>query len=227
MSTNLDMTVYNIREYCWQCATTRANRNLTLQMIPHILPWGRAMAVWLWVLLPRMTTKHYSDLTWSSWHLKSPVIRQFIQYLVQANIKENIKLRITAPSPHPSQSAASSEIVSMPWHHHGHRYDVYEWYIIHRNKADTIEDEIWDSDTFILFRIYPLLCPCLQWWNFDILPILIFKSHELRYSFNICGCDITARRAFYVKNNNNNNVRIRLPWKLPLALHVIQCTFLW
>ena len=109
-------------------------------MIPHILPWGRAMAVWLWVLLPRMTTKHYSDLTWSSWHLKSPVIRLFIQYLVQANIKENIKLRITAPSPHPSQSAASSEIVSMPWHHHGHRYDVYEWYIIHRNKADTIED---------------------------------------------------------------------------------------
>ena len=34
---------------------------------------------------------HMSDVTWASWHLKSPATRQLVQHLVQANMKGNIK----------------------------------------------------------------------------------------------------------------------------------------
>ena len=35
--------------------------------------------------------KHYSDVTWSSWYLKTPATELFVEQLVQGNIKRNIK----------------------------------------------------------------------------------------------------------------------------------------
>ena len=44
-----------------------------------------------WVKYITMTSQ------WASWHPKSPTTRRFIQLFVQANIKENVKVRVTDP----------------------------------------------------------------------------------------------------------------------------------
>ena len=87
-------------------------------------------------------------ITRTSWRLKSPLTRLFIQQLVQANIKENIKTLHYWPllvkefhSWFPSPRAGSSESMSVSCRHHGdglfndcnlicmsyHDYDVIKW----------------------------------------------------------------------------------------------------
>ena len=39
-----------------------------------------------------MKTAYYSDVTWTSWRLKSPVTRLFVQQLTQANFEGKIKV---------------------------------------------------------------------------------------------------------------------------------------
>ena len=55
------------------------------------------------------TLRHYSDVTWASWCLKSSATRSFVQPLFQANFKESIKalhhwlfVRGNPDSPHES-----------------------------------------------------------------------------------------------------------------------------
>ena len=43
------------------------------------------------VILSNLQSVHYSNITWTSWPLKSSTTQLFNQQLIQANIKENIK----------------------------------------------------------------------------------------------------------------------------------------
>ena len=48
-----------------------------------------------WFLILTLSTLLDCDVTWASWHLKSPPTRLLVQQLVQTNNKENIIARIT------------------------------------------------------------------------------------------------------------------------------------
>ena len=45
------------------------------------------------ILLSSFMVIHHNDVTWLTWHLKSPATWLFVQQLVPANIKENIEAR--------------------------------------------------------------------------------------------------------------------------------------
>ena len=79
-------------------------------------------------LIPVIRRNIYITVTswWTRWRLKSPASRLFTQSLIRAQIKENIKLRVTGlcagNSPvtgeFPAKMARNAENVSIWWRHH-------------------------------------------------------------------------------------------------------------
>ena len=90
-----------------------------LQWVPHRPcpnpEWTQRHEQW-----PEWRRHHYTDVTWASWLLNSPLIRMFVHQLAQANHKETSNPRINGPlwkeSPitggFPPQKASDKENVS-------------------------------------------------------------------------------------------------------------------
>ena len=110
---------------------------------------------------------------WTRWRLKSPASRLFTQAFIQAQIKENMKLRVTGlctwNSPvtgeFPAQRASNTENVSIWWRHHAFVHNHWGRYI-------------WEGEVLRMrHRV-----ASLAWVNRMIAPFSVaqFERHALK-----------------------------------------------
>ena len=89
--------------------------------------WGWKWDFFFWFPSAHSWLFHNSDVTWASWHLKSPATQLFVQQIVLANMNESINTQhywlFYERNPlvtigFPSQRVSNSESVTMLCHHH-------------------------------------------------------------------------------------------------------------
>ena len=139
--------------------------------------------------------KGYLSITvtssWARWRLKSPVLRLFTQQFIQAQIKENIKPRVTGlcagNSPvtgeFPAQRASNAENVSIWWRHHVNMYACRHNV---RSSSDT-------NSSLIVLMAWYLSNHCWPIDNVELLFICFWWTYLLYICIFICICNISVQ----------------------------------